>query len=230
MLESAAMADALRAGTRLRDKVIVVSVDAAYDAERIDALASDLALARALGTHVLAVAGAGVGPLPLDGQGPALRLRAGLERHRERPVLLPATGLLTIHRIPLAAASPGVPSMIPVLNPAIFLQLLALGYVPVVFAPAVDAAGGVVEFSADSLAALVAQFMGAALLALSPASAAEPPVAAPSLPPMPPIVVTDPVSPGRLIADLLHHAPSLPVTPTVVTGSGAALLSNPAPR
>jgi hypothetical protein len=230
MLDSAAIAGALRAGIRLRDKVIVLSVDAARDPARIDAIAADLSLARSLGAQVLTVAAAGEGPLPLDAQGPALRLLAALERHGERGVALPAAGLVTVHRIPLAAAAPGVPTMIPVVNTTVLIHLLALGYVPVLFAPAVDAEGGAVDLGAGMLATFVAQFMGAALLVLSPDASVEAPAAGSGLPPVPPIVVTDPASPGRLIADILHHAPNVPVAPAGVAASPAALPSNPTPR
>jgi hypothetical protein len=124
--------------------------------------------------------------------------------------------------------------MIPVANTTILLHLLALGYVPVVFAPAVDAAGGAIDLETAALAAFVAQFIGAALLLLSPGESA--PATSPGLPPVPPIVVT---SPGRLLMEMLQHAPNLPVaapgqTP-ISTGSsvmtGSAILSKtPAPR
>jgi hypothetical protein len=227
MQESSAITEALRAGARLRDKVIVLSVDAARDAAQIDAIAAELALARALGARVLAVAPAGEGPQPLDAQGPGLKLLAAIERHGERGVLLPATGLVTIHRIPAAAAasSPGVPTMIPVANATILLHLLALGYVPVVYAPAVDATGAAVELATATLAAFVAQFTGAAMLLLSPGEA--PPVAVPGLPPLSAIVVT-PASPGRLIAEMLQHAPSLPVAaPAQTSVSAGSLGGNP---
>lgn len=77
MLDSAALAGALRTGILLRDKVIVLSVDATSDPARVNVIAGDLALARALGAQVLAVAAAGEGPLPLDAQ--ALRLLAPFE-------------------------------------------------------------------------------------------------------------------------------------------------------
>ncbi len=229
MLDSAAIAGALRAGIRLRDKVIVLSVDAvgsvdvSRDPARIDVIASDLALARALGAKVLAVASAGEGPLPLDAQGPALRLIAALERHGGRGVALPAASLVTVHRIPLAAASPGVPTMIPVVNTTVIIHLLALGYVPVIFAPAVDAQGGAVDLGSGTLAVFVAQFMDAALLlSLDGAPVGYP--HGPGLRPLPPIVVTDPASPGRLIADMLHHAPNAPVAPSGVAASTTPLL------
>jgi hypothetical protein len=232
MQESAAITEALRAAARLRDKVIVLSVDAARDPAQSDGLAADLALARTLGARVLAVAPAGEGPLPLDAQGPALRLVAALERHGERGVLLPAAGLVTVHRLPLTAAAPGVPTMIPVANTTILLHLVTLGYVPVVFAPAIDATGAAVDLETAALAAFVAQFIGAAMLLLSPGESA--PVTSPGLPPLPPIVVT---TPGRLIMEMLHHAPNVPIAvpgqTSVVTGSpGGALLSSktPAPR
>ena len=224
MLDSAAIAGALRAGIRLRDKVIVLAVGATRDPARIDAIAADLALARALGAQVLTVAPAGEGPLPLDAQGPALRLIAALERHGERGVALPAAGLVTIHRVPLAAATPGVPTMIPVVNTTVIVHLLALGYLPVLFAPAVDAEGGAVDLGAGALAVFLAQFMGAALLLLSLDGAPmDAPPAGVGLPPIPPIVVTDPASPGRLIADMLHHTTQVPVAPTSVAASNATL-------
>jgi hypothetical protein len=223
MVEPAAIAEALRAGIRLRDKVIVLSVDALRDPARIDVIAADLALARALGAQVLVVASAGEGPRPLDAQGPGLRLLAALERQGERGVLLPAASLVTVHRIPLAAATPGVPTMIPVVNIAVLVHLLALGYVPILFAPAVDAEGGAVDLGANMLAMFVAQFTSAALLLVSPDGAPpEAPEAGAGLPPTPPIVVTDLASPGRLIADMLHHAPNAPVAPAGAAAPSAA--------
>jgi len=231
MVQSAAIAEALRAGIRLRDKVIVLSVAAASDPARIEAIAADLALARALGAQVLTVVAAGEGPLPLDAQNPALRLLAALERHGERGVALPAAGLVTVHRIPLAAAAPGVPTMIPVINTAVLVHLLALGYVPVLFAPAVDAEGGAIDIEVGMLAVFVAQFMGAALLLVSPDGApVDATAAGAGLPPLPPIVVTDTASPGRLIADMLHHAQSASVASTGTAASNAALPLSPAPR
>jgi hypothetical protein len=231
MMPAAAIAEALRAGIQLRDKVIVLSVAVTCDPARIEIIAADLALARALGAQVLTVVAAGEGPLPLDAQGPALRLLAALERHGERGVALPAAGLVTVHRIPLAAATPGVPTMIPVVNIAVLVHLLALGYVPVLFAPAVDAAGRAVDIDVGLLAVFVAQLMGAALLLLSPDDArVEATAAGAGLPPLPPIVVTDTASPGRLIADMLQHAQSAPLASTGIAASNAALPLSPAPR
>ena len=230
MLDSAATAEALRAGIRLRDRVIVLSVDATRDPARVDAIAADLALARALGAQVLTVVDAGDGPLRLDGQGPALRLLAALERHGERGVALPVAGLMTVHRIPLAATVPGVPTMIPVVNTTVLLHLLALGYMPILFAPAVDATGGAIDLETAALAVFVAQSTSAALLLLPLDGAPADVPAAGSGPPTPPIVVTDPALPGRLIADMLHHMPNIPVAPAGVVASNVPLPPNPASR
>jgi hypothetical protein len=235
MVESAALADAIRAGGRLRDKVIVVAVEASWDGDRIDAVAADLAAARAFGAKVLAVAAVGPGPLPLDAQGPAVRLHAALARHEERGVLLPASGIVTVQRTPVAArapATPAGPSTVPVVNDTLLIYLLALKYVPIVFAPAVDAAGAAVELAAGTLGAFVAHSTGAALLLVAPASVSETSAAASGLPPLvalPPggvavatIVGTEPSEPGRLLADILRHAPSIPAAPTAATAPTTA--------
>jgi hypothetical protein len=233
------MVDAIRAGARLRDKVIVVSIEAPQalreaplataDPEHIDAVAADLALLRAFGAKALVVAAAGVGPAPLDAQGPALRLHAALARHEERGVLLPATGLVTVQRIPAAGRAPVTPSMIPIVNGTLLIYLLALKYVPLVYAPAVDSAGAAVELGTGTLAAFLAQAAGAALVLVAPSSVAEASqalreasLASAAAAGLPPIVPTEP-GPGRLISDILRYAPNLPITAAPATAPSATV-------
>jgi hypothetical protein len=229
MGESTALMDTIRAGARLRDKVIIVSIEASWDRDSIDAAAADLALARAFGAKMLVVAAAGVGPAAIDAQGPALHLHAALAKHEERGVLLPATGLVTVQRLPAAGRAPGTPSMIPIVNGTLLVYLLALKYVPLVFAPAVDAAGAAVEIGTGTLAAFVAQAAGAALVLVAPSSVAEAsqalreaPLAPGAAAGLPPIVPTEP-GPGRLISDILRAAPNLPVTPAPATAPSATV-------
>jgi len=210
MLDAAVLAQALRAGIRLRDKVVVLAVDGAEAADpaKIDAIAADLALARALGIKVVTVIDPGKGSGPLDAQRPALGLAAALDRCGERGVSLPATGIVTVHRIPpeALAAAPGMPAMIPVVNTMVLIHLSTLGYVPIVLPPIADAAGEAVELGAAAIAVFIAQFMSAALLVLPEAA----PLVGPADPPIPPIVVSGSASPGSLITSILLHAPEVP--------------------
>ncbi|MFT3765655.1 MAG: hypothetical protein QM820_09085 [Minicystis sp.] len=227
MLDAAVLAGGLRAAIRLRDKVVIVEIDAAAAADpaKIEALAADLALARALGIRVIIVTEPGAGPGPLDVQAPALRLRAALERHGERGLSLPAAGIVMVHRIPMAAlaAAPGVPSMIPVVDTAVLIHLSALGHVPILLPPIADAEGAAVDLGAGAIAVFVAQFMSAALLVLSPESArAQPADPGAGLPPAPPIVALSPITPGSLVADILLHAPSAPAEPAVFPAANMA--------
>jgi hypothetical protein len=230
MLDAAVLARALRAGIRLRDKMVVLRLDPASlgDPERLEALAGDLALGRALGMRIVAVCDPGSGPGALDAQGPALRLVAALEKHGERGVPLSAASVVTVHRLPAAAvaASGGsVPGMIPVVNTIVLIHLSSLGYVPILLLPAADTAGEVAELAADAIAAAVAQFTGAALLVSlgdHPTATLTDPSAqagAPN-PPGPPTLVTSSATPGRLLLDILlnapHPAPAQPVSPNLI--------------
>jgi hypothetical protein len=224
------MVDAIRAGARLRDRVIVVSIEAAADREHIDGIAADLALARAFGAKSLVVAPAGVGPGALDAQGPALSLHAALARHEERGVLLPASGLVTVDRAPAAgraSSTPAAPPMPPAVNGTLLIYLLALKYVPIVFGPAVDSAGTAVELGMGTLAAFVAQAAGAAMVLVAPSSVAEASGAAANLPP---IVPTEPSGPGRLMSDILRYAPNLPVVAAPATAPSATIPPTVPPR
>ena len=228
MTDPAVLARAIRTGTRLREKLVVLEIDpaAAGDAAVLEAVAADLALARALGIRLVAACDPGSGPRPLDGLGPALRLVAALERKGERGVTLPAAGVVTVHRIPAAAvaAAPGVPSMIPVVNAPVLIHLSALGYIPILVPPAVDGAGeGVTDLAAEALAGLVARFMSAAMLVL-PSGRAAPSGDTPGLPALPPVVVTGPAAPGTLIADILLNAPEMPAAPAGIPGAGTPLV------
>lgn len=213
MLDAAVLAQALRAGIRLRDQVVVLEVDpvAATDPARMETLAADLALARALGIQVITVCPVGAGSGPLDAHGPALRLGAALDRHGARSVLLPAAGMVTVHILPpeAVAAAPGVPAMIPVINTVVLIHLSALGYIPILVPPVVDAAGQAVALGAGALAVFLAQFLSAALLVL-PVGSEAPVGAQPGLPALPPVLTTGPASPGSLIAGILLHAPEVP--------------------
>jgi hypothetical protein len=241
MLESldvAVLARALRTGTRLRDKLVVLEIDpsAAGDPGRLDALdaiAADLSLARSFGIRLVTVCAPGTGPGPLGALGPALRLIAALERHGERGVSLPAAGLVTVHRIPAAALAlaPGTPPMIPVVSTTVLIHLSALGYVPILIPPIRDAAGEpVTDLEPGVIAGFIAQSMSAALLVLPVGHAPTPPAQdtgaeiRPGQPPLPPVVVTGPASPGTLIADILLHAPDVPADPAGLAGTTRVVL------
>ena len=142
------LARALRAAIGLRDKVVVVRLDAATlaDPTGIEATAADLALGRALGVRMIAIC-EGRAPKP---PGPALRLAAALERHGAMGVALPAEGIVTVH------------AGMPVVNAMVLVQLCSLGYVPVLYPPVADAAGVVVDLAPEALAAAVARFTDAA--------------------------------------------------------------------
>jgi len=186
------LARALRTGIGLRDKVVVLQLEAAalVDPVRIEAIAADVALGRALGLRLIAVCEPGSGPGALDAQGPALRLIAALERHGATGVALPAAGLVTVH--------PGLP----VVNAMVLVQLCSLGYVPILLLPVADAAGVLVDLAPAALAAAVARFTDAALLVLMGDGCAPPGM------PSPPVVSTQAASPGQLLADILLYDPA----------------------
>jgi hypothetical protein len=190
VLDAALLARALRAGIGLRDKVVVVQLAAVDDPAQLEAIAGDLALARALGVRVITVGEPGSGPGPLDAQGPALRLVAALQRHGTTGVVLPAASLVTVH--------PGMP----VVNAMVLVQLCSLGYVPILLLPVVDAAGVVVDLAPAALAAAVARFTAAALLVVMAD------VATAGTLPGPSIVTTRAATPGQLLADVLLHEPA----------------------
>lgn len=225
MLDAAVLAGGLRAAIRLREKTVVLAIDAAISSDPActGALAADLALARALGLRPIVACEPGAGSGPLDAQGPALRLRAALDQHGERGALVPAAGLLTIHSIPLA--QPGVPSMIPVVDTTILIHLSALGYIPILLPPAADAEGQPADAGAGLLAVFIAQFMSAALLVIPPAITPRDPAGIESgLPAVPPIVPLSPPAPGSLIADILLNAPDLPAAPEALPASANMVL------
>lgn len=203
MLDTSLLARALRAGIRLRDKVVVLEVGqaAASDPDKRELLAEDLALARALGIRLVTVCALGAGPGLLDVQGPALRLVAALQRRGERGVVVAAASVVTVHRVPAA--------IIPVVNPAVLLHLSALGYLPLLVPPAADAEGQPVDLGAGDIGMFVARYTSAAMLlrahAGAPAALGE---AGPG-PPVPPVLVTSLGGPGSMIADLLLNAPEV---------------------
>ena len=192
VLDAAVLARALRAGIGLRDKVVVVQLAAAAlaDPAQLEAIAGNLALARALGVRLLVVGEPGPGPGPLDGPAPALRLVAALARHGATGVVLPAASLVTVH--------PGMP----VVNAMVLVQLCSLGYVPILLLPVADAAGVVVDLAPAALAAAVARFTDAALLVVMGDAAPA------GLLPTPPTVTTRAAAPGQLLADVLLYEPA----------------------
>ena len=225
MIDADVLARGLRAGVRLRDKMVVVEIDPAAAAEpaKLDALATDLALARALGLRIITVCTPGAGLGSLDALRPALHLTSALDRHQQRGISLPAAGVVTVHRIPQAAlaAAPGTPPMIPVVNIAILVHLVALGYVPILVPPVVDASGEpATDVATGAVAEIVARFVGAALLLVSPSGAQLPLFGeASGLPKLPPVVVLGPSVPGALIADILLNAPEAPASPVGIPGA-----------
>jgi hypothetical protein len=224
MLDVAELARALRAGSLLRDKLVVFEVDpgAANDPAKIEALATDIALARGLGIRLVAVCEPGTGPGPLDAQGPALRLVEALEGRGEHGVPLLAAGVVKVHRIPKEAVAyvPDLPPVVPVVNPALLIHLTALSYIPILVTPIADSEGHTVtDLAASIIAGYIAQFMGASLLLLVSGPLPPPPTEGPAaalaagMPPLPPVVVTGPAAPGKLLSDILMNAPEAP-TPT----------------
>lgn len=189
VLDVAVLARALRTAIGLRDKVVVVRVDTAAvaDPARLEPIAADLALARALGVRMIAL----VEPAPdaPDTQGPALHLTAALGRHGTTGVAVPAASLVTVH-----------PGML-VVNAMVLVQLCSLGYVPTLFLPLVD-------LEPAALAAAVARFTDAALLV----SLVPGPPAAGALP-SPPVVTSHAGAPGQLLADVLLYNPAHPAGP-----------------
>ncbi len=234
------LARALRAGIQLRDKVVVLELAPAAldDPQQLEAIASDVALGRAIGMRMVAVCEPGAGSGPLDAQRPALRLAAALDKHGERGVPLPAAGVVTAHRLPPIAVTAGAPAVIPVIRTIILIHLCTLGYVPILLLPVVDAAGEaipVADAGVGVIAAAVAQFMGAPLLVAvggpgttAEAQATPPPDAA--APPPPPsgqaIRVTTSAAPGQILLDILLHAPPLAPAPPVSPGEMKGILSS----
>ena len=210
MVDAGVLARALRAGSRLRDKVIVLDVDASItsEADKLELFAADLALARSSGIRAVCVVEPGSGAGPLDAQAPALSLVRALERYGERGLTIPASGLVTVHRVPpeAVAAAPGTPAFIPVVVPTALLHLSTLGYVPVLLLPVADAAGAAIELDAVDVAAYVAHSLGAVLLVRTSPKAHALQAAAPS-PSQPKSIVAAANEPGRLIADILLNAP-----------------------
>jgi acetylglutamate kinase len=136
-----------------RGKVAVVHAGAQAfgGAEALDAVASDLALLRALGARLVVVCASGPG---------AFELVAALARHGEKGVVLPAAGLV---RAASATSLTAVDSVL-------IIQLTSLAYIPIVSPPALDASGALVEVCPEALAAGIAMFTGAQRLVFAGAS------------------------------------------------------------
>lgn len=209
MSDAAGLHHALRAAVTLRDKVVVLGFRAqAFAApERVENLAVHLALLRALGLRLIVI-------LNDATPSPAVRLAAAIARQGQRPLLLPATGIISA--APPVAGAPVLspPVTLLTVDPVPLGQLTTIGYIPLLLLPVLDEAGAVVNLAADDVAAAVGLYLDAALLVFVRAHPSD-------SPPLPlfaagrQTVVTSAESPAGILSDILLAG--LPVSPAPET-------------
>jgi hypothetical protein len=155
MADAAALHHALRTAAELRDKVVVLRLEAGamVDGQRLGELAAALSLLRQLGVRVLVVLGPFPGPK--DSQTQAVQLLGAIADKGQRALLLPSAGILT------PSPQPGLPVQV---EPVLLGQLASLGYIPLLLLPVLDRQGAAVPVPPDEVAAAVAAFTDAALL------------------------------------------------------------------
>lgn len=226
MSDAAGLHHALRAAVTLRDKVVVLSLRTeAFEApERVENLAVHLSLLRALGLRLIAI-------LNDATPAPAARLAAAISRQGQRPLLLPATGIISAPQ-PVAGA-PALPMLPVTVDPVPLGQLTAIGYIPLVLLPVLTEAGAVVNLGADDVAAAVGLYLDAALLVFVRAGLLD-------APPLPlfatgrQTVVTSAESPAGLLSDILLAgfpvSPPISLDPGVPAAKVAAKVAAKAPE
>jgi hypothetical protein len=187
-----ALSQALLGSVALRDKVVVVRLEAAAldAAAHVEALGQTLALLRALDLRVLVVLGARAGA-PAEA---TPQLIAAIGRHDQRALaLLPHGVVRTLPLVPF-----------PLVDQALLIQLCSLRYVPVLTLPVLDDAAKPVDLSAEQVAGAIARFLGATLVVHVHAGEAAAP---PQVEGEPRSIAVSAASPDALLADLLREAP-----------------------
>lgn len=165
-MELPALSQALRGSVALRDRFVVVRIEAGVleNAGHAEGLAHHLALLRALDARVIVVADAGPAAA-VSTADLAAPFVAAIARHEQRALTLLPHGI--VRMLPLVPFA--------IIDQAVLIQLCSLRYIPVLPLPVLDEAGKPVDVSATQIASGIAKFLEAVLVVHVTAGAATAP-------------------------------------------------------